>query len=64
MWIAVPGKAPGDLGLNVGGLLTGFSTGSRKLEDHHSINTGIGSCVSLSLACLGGYIGIVATRKA
>ena len=53
-YIVAPGKAPSDLGLNVGDPTTDFSTGSRKLEDRHSVNMGLGSCVGLSIACLGG----------
>ena len=35
-YIVAPGKAPSDLGLNLGDPATGFSTGSRKLEDRHT----------------------------
>ena len=52
--VGAPGKVPNDLGLNVGGPSTGFSTGLRKLEDRHSVNTGDSSKVSLSPECLGG----------
>ena len=51
-------EAPSDLGLNIGAPPTGFSTGSRKLEDRHSVNTGESSWVGLSPECLGG-VGIV-----
>ena len=43
---------PSYLGLNIGGPPTGFSTGSRKLEDRHSVNTGDSSWVALSPECL------------
>ena len=49
----VPGKEPSDFGLNVGGTPMGFLIGLRKLGDRPSVNMGLGSCVGLSLACLG-----------
>ena len=52
LWIVAPGKAPSGVGLNVGGSSTDFSTGSRKLEDSHNVNTRLGFCVGLSPACL------------